>query len=1030
MSRDHEVKETCESAERSDPATPLEEADLTDRERVGILLQGAVLLAELAAADRHLPEGWEAAGLDRRGRLTVPSFAPGGDSEMVQRRLRDLVARLFGSGERVAGRGEGRRSVRRLLDRWSQELTPVPPRRAVRQVLEAAPFLREGAVGGEPLPSGDPADDVELGSRLYRRGRFEAALTALAGVDDAEGELGARAEVLRLRCRLLLGELGAVLHRLGILADRSLPAPEVVDLAEVAARAGSNGNRPETARLWIERALAEAERAEPEGGPLRARALVVAAQSAWDRGEDAEVGRLVREAGETVEIDRHPRVAWRWHQVRGLLAVAEGDGQAAVAGFVRALTLDRRGLCRHEAGGLWNDLGMGRAQSGDLPGAERAFHHAARLLDACDGARHATLALTNLAEVRLRRGQTLGVEKILRRSAEENRLNGNLRALVQDLGLWARFELVLGRPAAALEHCREASELLERRGLTWHRDELRLLEARVLGRLRRPVEAAEVLAGVPVSAFGELEPEEIPALFALADLPDAALVAATGTELEPLWDRLLAGVAGEAAPEVPATLWEPLDRLEPPRAARVVLDAETLLPGAAPPSRRRRAVAAFRRIGAARYAETLERIDQGPWRAVTRYLGDRESDGPGSPEAIRRLLGEAGYPESRIEVHRDHEPSPEVVVGGPGGEGELAAPAEDGRLVLKTPVIDPALRALFALVLRDLVGSRGDGDGGGPARGRTSRRNRVLRRDIVGESPALLAALERIERLAPGDLPLLLLGESGTGKELAARHLHRSGPRREGPFVAVNCAAVSDNLLLSDLFGHVRGAFTGADRDRQGVFETAEGGTVFLDEIGDLPASAQGMLLRVLQEGEVRRVGESLPRRIDVRVVAATHRDLRAMVGEGEFREDLYYRLGAAAVELPPLRERGRDVLLLAEHVLDAAGSSARLASSARSRLLAHDWPGNVRELENAVRLAAALAAGDRIAAEHLELEDGSCGDEPARGDYHARVEAFRRRLVTEALEETGGNKAAAARLLGLSRQALSYLTKELRIVV
>ena len=170
---------------------------------------------------------------------------------------------------------------------------------------------------------------------------------------------------------------------------------------------------------------------------------------------------------------------------------------------------------------------------------------------------------------------------------------------------------------------------------------------------------------------------------------------------------------------------------------------------------------------------------------------------------------------------------------------------------------------------------------------------------------------------------MLILGESGTGKELAARHLHRASRRRDAHFVAVNCAALSDDLLLSDLFGHARGAFTGADRDRAGVFETAEGGTVFLDEIGDLPAPAQGMLLRVLQEGEVRRVGESLPRAVDVRVVAATHRDLSAMVGEGGFRQDLYYRLGVGTVELPALRDRGRDPILLAEHFLETFGRTS-----------------------------------------------------------------------------------------------------------
>jgi transcriptional regulator with GAF, ATPase, and Fis domain len=299
---------------------------------------------------------------------------------------------------------------------------------------------------------------------------------------------------------------------------------------------------------------------------------------------------------------------------------------------------------------------------------------------------------------------------------------------------------------------------------------------------------------------------------------------------------------------------------------------------------------------------------------------------------------------------------------------------------------------------------------------------------MVGESPALHAALERLSRLAPRDLTVLVLGETGTGKELAARLVHRGSPRARGPFVAVNCAALGESLLLSDLFGHVRGAFTGADRDRAGVFETAQRGTVFLDEIGDLPAVAQGMLLRVLQEGEVRRVGESLPRRVDVRVVAATHRDLAAAVAASSFREDLFYRLKVGSVLLPPLRERGADVLLLAEHFLArerGPGFVPRLSRPARERLLSHRFPGNIRELENVLKVAAALASGGTIEPEHLGLPDPAAS-EP--GSYHRRVEEFRRRQVIEALAAAAGNQAEAARGLGLSRQALSYLVRQFRL--
>ena len=297
----------------------------------------------------------------------------------------------------------------------------------------------------------------------------------------------------------------------------------------------------------------------------------------------------------------------------------------------------------------------------------------------------------------------------------------------------------------------------------------------------------------------------------------------------------------------------------------------------------------------------------------------------------------------------------------------------------------------------------------------------------MGESPRLLAALDRLDRLATGRLPVLILGESGTGKELAARRLHRRSSRAGRSFVAVNCAALSETLLLSDLFGHARGAFTGADRDRKGVFETAHGGTVFLDEIGDLPLNAQGLLLRVLQEGEIRRLGESEPRRVDVRVLAATHRDLTAMIEGGSFRQDLYFRLRVGCVVMPPLRERGDDLLRIAERILDRLPTPARLDPKARALLLAQPWPGNIRELENVLSVAAALAEGGVIGPQHLELPAAKI--ERLAGTYHQRVRAFRRQIIGEALDECGGNRAAAAALLGVSPQSISYFIRELGLV-
>jgi len=366
-------------------------------------------------------------------------------------------------------------------------------------------------------------------------------------------------------------------------------------------------------------------------------------------------------------------------------------------------------------------------------------------------------------------------------------------------------------------------------------------------------------------------------------------------------------------------------------------------------------------------------------------------------------------------------------VPGPGGPAELAADLEAGRLALRAAAADDALRAVFALAVRDL------GRSAVPAAVSAAAPPAAPAGGLVGESPALHAALARIARLAPGDLPVLILGESGTGKELAARQLHRASARSGGPFLAVNCAALSETLLLSDLFGHARGAFTGADRDRKGVFEAAHGGTVLLDEIGDLPLPAQGLLLRVVQEGEVRRLGESEARRVNVRVLAATHRDLPRMVEEGTFRRDLYFRLRVGCVDLPPLRDRGDDVLQLAEHFLARPGNdrsgraerSARLSSAARASLLAHGWPGNVRELQNVLALAATLAADGSIGPEHLELP--AAGDAP-RGSYHRQLDDLRRRQVVEALERHPDNFSAAARWLGVSRQTFSYYVRRFGI--
>ena len=291
--------------------------------------------------------------------------------------------------------------------------------------------------------------------------------------------------------------------------------------------------------------------------------------------------------------------------------------------------------------------------------------------------------------------------------------------------------------------------------------------------------------------------------------------------------------------------------------------------------------------------------------------------------------------------------------------------------------------------------------------------------------------------VARRDVPVCILGESGTGKELVARAIHRQSSRRHKPFTAINCAALPENLIENELFGHARGGFTGADRDRAGLIETTDGGTLFLDEIGEMPLVAQAKLLRFLQEGEFRRVGETANRSADVRVVTATNRKLEAAVEQGRFREDLYYRIRGIEIALPPLRDRVTDIPLLASHFLAAEKQKhrtgpARLSLETIAAFGSYHWPGNVRELQNTIRAAHALAGDAReIDLEHLpERIRGIKIVRGAGGSYQDVVARFRRDLIEKSLLQANGNQNQAAAMLKISRQALAYQIRELGILV
>jgi DNA-binding NtrC family response regulator len=350
----------------------------------------------------------------------------------------------------------------------------------------------------------------------------------------------------------------------------------------------------------------------------------------------------------------------------------------------------------------------------------------------------------------------------------------------------------------------------------------------------------------------------------------------------------------------------------------------------------------------------------------------------------------------------------------------LSKPFKEDELLLR---VGKALELRRLVVERDLLAAE--------------LRRQQTQEGIIGGSAPMREVKERVRRVAASDATVLITGESGTGKEVVARAVHLASRRGDKPFVPVNCAAITETLLESELFGHARGAFTGAARARRGLFEEASGGTLFIDEIGETSPGFQAKLLRALQDGEIRRVGESTPVQVDVRIIAATNQDLKRAIAERRFREDLFYRLNVVPVRIPPLRERREDIPLLAAHFLARynarAGAAKVLSPEAMQKLGDHHWPGNVRELENMVEQAAALSVDAEIRAVDISLEEG--GPLPptpdAEGDGRtlaAAVEEAERRTVEAALARCEGDLARVARDLGVSATTLWRKMKRLGI--
>ena len=305
--------------------------------------------------------------------------------------------------------------------------------------------------------------------------------------------------------------------------------------------------------------------------------------------------------------------------------------------------------------------------------------------------------------------------------------------------------------------------------------------------------------------------------------------------------------------------------------------------------------------------------------------------------------------------------------------------------------------------------------------------------NIIGRSQAMQEIFDTIERVAPTRATVLLAGESGTGKDLIARAIHFHSPRRDRPLVKINCTALPENLMESELFGYEKGAFTGANTTKPGKFEQADTGTVFLDEIGDVPGAIQVKLLRVLQEREFERLGSNVVRHIDVRVIAATNQDLRAALEQGTFREDLYYRLNVVPINIPPLRERKQDIPFLASHFVkklapDSGGRVESITDAAIEKLLGYHWPGNVRELENVIERSLVMCAGTQLDATDIKLESapGPGGAPRPQSEAHflpegLSLDQYEQEIIREALRRADGNKSQAARILGLTRNALRY---------
>ncbi len=823
----------------------------------------------------------------------------------------------------------------------------------------------------------------------------------------------------RRRAALRSAEVAVALGEASLAARRAAawrreypdaPAAESVRALRLGAVGLAREGRTDCALALLEEADslgASLDRSERlETGLTRARVFALAGRFADEDREYEILRRLAAESG-----DERLTARFLAQEARGLLDRREH--RRALLRVDEALAVEDDPA---ERAALWIDRAAMLYHSGDPAASESALADAVESAAACGREDLACLARGNRIELLLDRAAFGAAEREIAETERRAREWKDDRALLVALHQRSRLALRRGDLGAAARDNEAARRLAESLGDLVEIGELWLEE------------------GDRLACEGDREGARRAWTRAAEDPADRCDTAGTASRrLAELADGV-GGPVGSASPPEPDALFAE----DPFRAAEAVVRRCGLVGRESVSlADRRRAVETLRSAGAGALADlvsgsaaSLARPSEAGLRALRGAVaGVLAGDGAGADGALRELGLEAL-------VLRDEAAREVVRLGAFSSEARVALwrPLEAGasrfELALHPEVAEESARAI-ALVLETLLyrPSAAAAEAEDFAEG-------WRRLGLVTADAAMREPYRRLARFAPQPVTVLVLGESGSGKEAVARAVHRLSRRAAGPFVPVNLPAIPAALAESELFGHARGAFTGADRERRGLVEEANGGTIFLDEIGELAAPLQSKLLRALQEGEVRRVGENRPRSVDVRVVSATSRDLVREVEAGRFREDLFYRLHVAVIRLPPLRERGRDALVLARHFLDRCArdygrGALRVTAETAAALGAYGWPGNVRELQNAMAQAAALGDADGWIGPELLPEPirAAAGrrTKPS-GDYRSRVDAHRRGLISEALDRSGGNRSRAARELGMSRQALLYLIKELGV--